>query len=594
VGERWRLTAVDLPKAWLGKPIVLVAKDAAGPGEWFGVSEPVGGGGDAQLTASLAAFALNGLFFGGMWLAVVRRLSGRSIVPEHWVPLAGAAAVAVAGYLCFWAFFARPVLGQCLSGGLLILAFADAFRGEGESEGIAPEVLSVAAMALLIGLFYVALLNLFPSNLSYNELASNRWQNLPGDNYLPQQFASDAYRGETLRWPQDGWLSSDRPPLQSCWMLLTWAPLALLRLDDLTAGGTAALWFQLLWVFAAYALMRDLGLSRGAACKWTAAFALCGFFILNSVFTWPKLSAAAFCLGSFALWVFPRKGPEARYAVQVGGMMAALALLSHGGAAFSLIAMVPWLVTRLRGRCVSWAVAVGLFLVLMLPWMAFQKFYAPPANRLLKWHLAGQIDIDSRGTWQTLKDSYSGKSLRELMDVRVSNLETQLPEYKMWWTDFGPRYVRDKRSNEFFHLLPALTWWELGILALPIALFRRRLGPGWRAQLTLFAWAAATLVVWCLLMFIPRSAVVHQGSYALPMALFAVLSAWFECAGAWVFLPILALQGATFFTVWEVAGAGISGTMSGTSAAAACVAAALIAAFVLREILVDRGRKLES
>src|ERR1700678_1865942 len=35
---------------------------------------------------------------------------------------------------------------------------------------------------------------------------------------------------------------------------------------------------------------------------------VCGFFIINSVFTWPKLSAAAFGCGVYGLWAIPKRG----------------------------------------------------------------------------------------------------------------------------------------------------------------------------------------------------------------------------------------------------------------------------------------------
>jgi hypothetical protein len=79
-----------------------------------------------------------------------------------------------------------------------------------------------------------------------------------------------------------------------------------------------------------------------------------------------------------------------------------------------------------------WCAVIVVFLAIAGPWIAFQKFYAPPGNRLIKWHLAGQIDIDPRGSWQTLKDSYSKSSWDQLVAARASNFRIQSPGSLPW------------------------------------------------------------------------------------------------------------------------------------------------------------------
>jgi len=91
--------------------------------------------------------------------------------------------------------------------------------------------------------------------------------------------------------------------------------------------------------------------------------------------------------------------------------------------------------------------------------------------------------------------------------------------------------VKQRRTDEFRHTGRALTWWLIGLAAAPFALpaslaprrSRRPPPPCGAAGV-----AAVTIALWCLLMFIPDSAIVHQGSYAAMLALFVIASACLE------------------------------------------------------------------
>jgi hypothetical protein len=584
VGERWTIATFGIPAEWAGKPILLVARDGArGSGGWVGISEPIAGGANVQLLSALGAFAANGLVLGLLWLAAARRLSARPLVAPVWTPLLATAFVAALGYLAFWAYFLGPAAGKCFTVGIFALACIDLLRGRDADAGLGEDAIAASKLLVLIGVLYVALLCLFPSSLDYYPLANGRWQKLAHDNFLPHAVGWALYNGETLHWPASGWQTSDRPPLQSGWMLLTWVFGSVLRLGDETAGGTSALWFQLAWVFAAYGLLGSLGMPRRRACAWIAVMSLCGFFIINSVFTWPKLSAGAFGCGVFGLWVIPRPGAVGRAGIVLGGGLAALAMLSHAGVAFSFIALVPWVVPRLRLGWGSWARAILLFLILVLPWVAYQKFYAPPGNRLLKMHLAGQLAVDSRGTWQAIRENYARLSGDQVIAIRRSNFSMQVPTNWTWLHDFSAEGAPKRRGEEFFVLLRSLTWWLFGFLAFPFALARWRGRIDLRPHLDLILWSAATLVVWCLVLFFPRAALLHQGSYSLPITLFALLSVWLELASPWAILAVLLLQGASFATTWAVAGDQVGGPANHVAVAFAVLAAAALATVVVRE-----------
>jgi hypothetical protein len=579
VGTQWQLIGLGIPEQWVGTPLLLIARGSGGQSGWIGLSEPVVGGANEQLLSALTGFSVNGLLLGLLWFAALRRLSIDPPLPECWLPLIAAAAVSALGYLAFWAYLANPALGKVYSCAIISLACVDLlWNCEAHARG-SSDAISAAVVLMLVGYFYVSLLYLFPSNFDFYDLANGRWRALAGDNYLPHEVARDLFHGWGLHWPKNGWLASDRPPLQSGWLLITWFVDSSLGLDEYAAGGTSAIWLQLIWVFAGYGLMRTLKLSAASACGWIAALSLCGFFIVNSAFTWPKLSAGAFGCGVFGLWMAPNLGPSNYRRIAIGAALAALAMLSHGGVAFSFIALAPWIACKMGLQWRRWGVAILVFLVVVGPWIAFQKFYAPPGNRLIKWHLAGQIDIDPRGTWQTLKDSYSKSSWDQLVSARVSNFRIQSPGSWGWLPDFSTVHAPDRRHHEFFNLARSLTWWLFGVAALPFALVRMRRRPDWRTHIDLLLWAIATLVVWCIMLFLPNSAVIHQGSYTLPIVLFALLSVWLELASKWSILVVLPLQMASFLTTYAVAGDEVGGQISRTAATLALSAGILLFVF---------------
>jgi hypothetical protein len=327
-------------------------------------------------------------------------------------------------------------------------------------------------------------------------------------------------------------------------------------------------WLQLGWIAAAFGLLRALRLGRGPATAWVVVLALSGFLLQNTVFTWPKLSAAAFALGAFGLWVLTPAADAAtrRRHVLAGAALAGLAWLSHGGVAFSFLALAPWLVWRAaRGEWSDWTRAALLFAALALPWLAYQKFYDPPGDRLLKWHLGGQIPKDARGVGQTIRENYAALPPGKAWENKRRNLALQADGRWGALLEFDAPRATERRNQEFFLSGRALTWWGFGLLLLPWVWRRVRAAapavartpadaavaqPGMGPHFALLAWTAGTLLVWCLLMFDANQAVVHQGSYAMMLGAFVLLSAWFAWAGrAW--LPVVAaLQTVTLLTTW--------------------------------------------
>lgn len=236
-----------------------------------------------------------------------------------------------------------------------------------------------------------------------------------------------------------------------------------------------------------------------------------------------------------------------------------------------------------RGEWSGWLRAGVVFLLIVAPWTCYQQLYEPPANRLLKWHLGGQIAPDARGTWETIRDGYQALGWREIIRRKTADFKTQIDGDWRSLTDFSSVTAPARRQDEFFHAGRALTWWLAAVPVLGRILFfkrwRTRLAASGRAQAALAAWIVATVVTWCLLMFIGGQAVIHQGSYAVLLAAFVVLSSWLETAGRGWIIVIGGLQAATLVSTYAVSNTVIRGPASGWIWVAATAVALL--AFVV-------------
>jgi hypothetical protein len=680
MGSRWNLLDVDIPAAWVGQPVRLYARDTGGV--WIGITEPIRGGlgeGLNGLRQTLASWIVNGCLLGLLWFAALDWLTrivpgwsrgapaadsarkaartpqlhqDEAAVAPHWRPLLAGAVVAALGYIAFWVYFANAFAGKCFSVAVLLAALVHVLR---RPRGAAhdPEVAHVTRLLVGAGALYVALLHLYPFSGEFDGLAANRFREaMPGDNTLPYNLSEALYAGRSPKSAGGDYQSSDRPPLQSGWLLLTWPVTRIAGFNERGASGTAAVWFQLLWIPAAYGLLRTLRLSAGRAAGWTGVMALSGFFLQNTVFTWPKLAAAAFVVGAFGMWILDGQGtkgpsdqgtkgqkdeetkelendgtnratrrsrsvpaavfeqPSARVPhlqadgdqtiegatdeanieatagspspvgapaasrpgplvpLIVGAALAALAWLSHGAVAFSLLALGPWVLWRVvaRGEARAWLLAAGVFLVFALPWLGYQKLYDPPADMLIKEHLAGVHERDGRSAWATIRDGYATLSWAEIVARKQANFATQFGGSWSSLFDFTARGAAARRSEEFAFTARALTWWLLALPLLGVALARgafRRGAVPWRSHVALAGWTALTIAIWCLLMYHGHHAVIHHGSYAVLLALFVLFSAWLELAGRWTLAAVALLQAATLASTYAVSNEWIHGPRAG-------------------------------
>ena len=111
-------------------------------------------------------------------------------------------------------------------------------ESSGQGEWALPLVL-----AGVIGVGVIALTCLFDAG-SFSFLAANRFLvNMPGDNQIPGLFADRLWSGQSRGQVMADWLSSDRPPLQTGWLLLTKPILTQIGFDSDTSSGGGGVCF---------------------------------------------------------------------------------------------------------------------------------------------------------------------------------------------------------------------------------------------------------------------------------------------------------------------------------------------------------------
>ena len=550
--DSWRPWTVALPPEAVSFRVRAV-DGTSGENGWLAVTQPFTPAwrpdGLSQTARAFFAFTIQAILLIAIGLALARVIGKWNGAQAEFplLPLVVGAAVALVGYLAFWIYFAHPTAGRVFSwtvcGGSALALLLRSSSGRPMSRRWFQPVL----LAVVIGVFYTGLLVMFESpRMSYT--ASRRFVDLPSDNEIPRAFAERLLDGKSPRQLWGDWLSSDRPPLQTGWLLLTWPVLKAGGFDADTISTTGGICFQLLWVLAAWSLARYLGADERQALAVVAAISFTAVMLVFSVFVWPKLAAAALSLGAGLLWL--NAGPaDARRSYFAGGLCAALGWLSHGGVAFSLLGFVPLMFWFRRdfGPYKIWALAVIGFAVLAGPWVLYQRLYEPPANRLFKMHMAGVADVDPRGFLETALDSYSKLGWRGALENKASNGLMQL---RGDWTAVGLRSgggvaeLRNLRGDETTYTARSFSWWICG-LAVPMLMFVRKLRPGadaGRRQLFMAAWVLAGLGAVTALLFVANAATVHQGTLVTQLVGLTLLAWWALTLHRYFFAIMVGLQ----------------------------------------------------
>jgi hypothetical protein len=494
------------------------------------------------------------LFGAGLATTVVRRLR---LPPCFWLALVFGA-TGVASYLLFFVwFFSAPLGRQVSSATLIVSALVFVWHCREERTRRLLQQVDVWLPGLLMMLVMIAYLCV----LAWPHTLANYRFDLhlpPEDNLVPRLLADRVdwgfYRHATpppIMWP--GYRSSDRPPLQAG-IVLALRPWQLLSTS--WTYEIVGLLCQLGWIPALYALARTIGVDRRGMMVILIGCATSGFFFLNSIYVWPKLLAAALFLTGMALLLHVRRGehiPQASAIVPIVGTLFTLALLAHGGPFFSLVAL-PLLLMMLRPwPPVSTVAIIGTLAigaVLLMPWLAYQRFYDPPGDRLLKIHLAGiapDDDKDTRTLWRTLRDEYGKLTPARYLAGRWSNVTEQFLVFGKT-PPFG--WVFWLQWQQFFHQLPALDTLLIGCAACVLPPWSRERTERARLLRTILVYAVGSTAIWIVLMLAPNSAMIHQGSYATTVLLFFCVGAYLAMLQDAIVIGALGLHVVFSALVW--------------------------------------------
>jgi hypothetical protein len=448
------------------------------------------------------------------------------------------AASGLGGLLGFWIYYASHAGGQTWS---YLLAFGSALATvwvlvEGKVERDLLRRLAVPLALWALGSAFLIFLGfLHGSTHTSLGMAATRFdQQLPADNDIPLFFAEFFYahghHGTPGVFPGE-WLASDRPPLQVGYVL-SQQPFALDHAE--IDYQVLAVCLQQLWIVGLWALLTAARVGRPTKALAMITVLVSDLAIVNGFFVWPKLLPAAMLLGAAALILSPL-WDEVRDRLWAGALIAllfALAMMGHGSSIFGIVPLA--LLAAYRGMPGGrWlGVALGVFVLVMAPWSAYQKWGDPPGNRLVKWQIGGVVEIDDRGALETIADSYREAGVSGTLHDKAENFVVVAgggPEVEHLSSavsaigrgDWGEA-VQEGRTALFYYTLPALGLLLLGPVAMLVGRRRRRRGDAvaeWRLARDGLIVFATGIVVWCLLMFGNGAArsVVHQGSYLLPI-----------------------------------------------------------------------------
>jgi hypothetical protein len=454
----------------------------------------------------------------------------------------GLVASGAVSYVAFWAYYGSETIGTTwdffvLGGSLLAVGFC--WR-EGGYDGELLRKLSTPLTLWIFGSGFILFFG-FLHGGAHNPLPMSAYRfsgELPSDNDIPRYFVEwFATHGHQHPPEYPGeWLFSDRPPLQVGYVL---AQRGFFHTETGLHYQIIAVMENCLWIPAMWAVLVAVPLRKLTRSLAMLAAMISDIAIVHGFFVWPKLIAAAFLLAALAVilspdWRSDRRDP--RVAILIGAMLA-LSMLSHGSSIFGVVPLVIFAAFRGVPNWRWLAVALAGLLLFYVPWSAYQKYADPPGNRLLKWQLGGETEINSEGTLEAIENGYKREGVDGTIDLKEENFEEMAgwPRTKNEWNGAiaaleqgrPGEAVAKLRWDRFFSLFPFLGIALLGPIAMLIAwLTKKKRDPEgwrdpdeWRFSLLCFAFFALACITWGLLLFGTPEArtTIHVGSLAVPL-----------------------------------------------------------------------------
>ncbi|RTZ43193.1 hypothetical protein EKL30_09930 [Candidimonas sp. SYP-B2681] len=550
-GENWRRFSAEVPEGFRNVPVRLVVQDTSPEAfSWVGIGHSASSFVNISGLFLLIATVIGVHIAFLTWLSMAQRMRSPDVASLVFIIGLG-----LLGYLAFWAYYLHRWAGVGVSALALLASMQVIFLAVRRNEWEAIKISNKALMPATAYALFILLVGYFPfHDLGSNfTIAANRWMHLAIDNWIPRIFAEQVWAG-TVQAPMVGdWFSSDRPPLQSGIYLLFYPLAQSGLLYQVVSSMLQALVFLPICVL----LKRfDARLAPIAL----LALGLTSLISVHVLYVWPKLISASYQLILFllALTALGRNLSRASLIVMMGSAMA-LAMLSHGGAIFGLLAIVIAYLVKDRSAAIIPVIKAGIAsLILYSPWMLYQRFIDPPGDRLLKWHLAGMIEPNTLSFSNALVSAYQGINFETWIAGRLENLNVIANGTMGFLRDFFSAFVDPLRAlqirddpmlvgRSFFETFYSF-WWFSPVLVLGLWFLLRGHRRTVPADLIWFADTAILSALVCaLLLFMPGTASIHQGSFYTWIAFFVSSAALLWLASRLAFKIILALNAAIFF-----------------------------------------------
>jgi len=463
-------------------------------------------------------------------------------------------------YLIFWIYYFNHLTGKYVSIILLLISIiilVIKFR-EYKNNIFDPDFIQPLVFCFLTGCIYIGILFLYhrPSlEDDFSLIANIRFLHLlPPDNILPRLLLERIYNGETINNFFGEWLASDRPPLFTAIFSFIKPFYPFLIFSNLSIfyqfTGT---FIQLFWIPALYSILGFVGFNKRIQIFVLLCAIFSGFFIINSVYIWPKLMTTAYFSLLFIL-VFEISNESVlniKFVIFsiIIGICAALGMLSHGGIVFSLLSFgLAILINKNRMNFKYIIIVFTSFFIVYLPWILFQKFADPPGNRLNKWHLAGMLDINDYSFPYALLKAYSEITIQDILNRFIQNILFLFGNILEIFSS-----LESIRTTIFFRTFGAQTILNIFIIILLFYFvnkycFTKQLLNNKYKILLFFTFFSFT--IWPLLMFIPSSTTIHQGSYFNILLIYVFIAFGVKYTNEFIRNSIFVINIIIFILLW--------------------------------------------
>ena len=540
--EQWQSAVVRVPPSMLHTPVRLVVysnlKDiAVGAGTpYYRLNQPLPWLSFSKLAGSVAfsLFYLLLLFLPAVYL--LKRVTALA-APENC--LATFVLTALGSLALFYVASWSPTLGRgiarlwLLTGAVLLLLTLWASRGKARLSGN-PWLVMAVLLTVFQACFVFSFAMVSPLYAANYLFYPAGWST---DNQIPLTVAQILANGSSLGQVTFGpWKVSDRTPLLAC--LLFPAATLLRHFPHLISSGTERIILQMCsfgiqnsWVLPAWVILRRLRFGQRECVVALLLLAATPFLFFNTIYVWPKLLAATFCLVQFLyLGLLAKKEDRPAYfPVVISGLAAGLAVMSHGSAAIAVLAI--YLVTPFRPFRAQWfpvALSASVSAIVTIPWLIWSKTVAPTINPLPRFLLTADFGFSEkapRGIFQSALQMYWHMPFSTWLQAKLVALKMlagfDLSIARMALGPFKDPFlgVESVRAYQFFFLVPSV-----GLLLIPLAwiLLRRRTlkaaDPGrWLFIRQLTGAVILTFLLQFAVMMAPH--LLHHYPYFLPLGL---------------------------------------------------------------------------